>query len=143
MSSDTDRLELERPPTPQYTGWQAAIARFFKFDEYRTNFRIETLAGLTTFMTMAYILVVNPLILSDAIFLQQPKDLFAEQVFATAVSAAIGTFAMAFIARYPFAMAPGMGLNAFFAYSVVLTLKIDWPGKATDKKKREQSWALH
>lgn len=126
MSSDTDRLELQQPPTPQYTGWQAAIARFFKFDQYRTNFRIETLAGLTTFMTMAYILVVNPLILSDAIFLQQPKDLFAEQVFATAVSAAIGTLVMAFVANYPFALAPGMGLNAFFAYSVVLTLKIDW-----------------
>ncbi|MGL4619996.1 MAG: solute carrier family 23 protein, partial [Chroococcidiopsis sp.] len=126
MSSDTDRLELQQPPTPQYTGWQAAIARFFQFDRYGTNFRIETLAGVTTFMTMAYILVVNPLILSDAIFLQQPKDLFAEQVFATAASAAIGTLVMAFVANYPFALAPGMGLNAFFAYSVVLTLKIDW-----------------
>jgi AGZA family xanthine/uracil permease-like MFS transporter len=126
MSSNIDRLELQQSPPPQYTGWQAAIASFFKFDQYRTNFRIETLAGLTTFMTMAYILVVNPLILSDAIFLQQPKDLFAEQVFATAVSAAIGTLVMAFVANYPFALAPGMGLNAFFAYSVVLTLKIDW-----------------
>lgn len=124
-------LELQesnspQPSPPPYTGWQAKVARYFKFDFYRTNFRTEILAGLTTFMTMAYILVVNPLILSDAIFLSQPKDLFAEQVFATAISAAIATFAMALIARYPFALAPGMGLNAFFAYSVVLTLGIDW-----------------
>ncbi|PPS45046.1 NCS2 family permease [Chroococcidiopsis sp. TS-821] len=129
MNSDIDQLETQNPSSPggpQYTGWQAAIARYFKFGEYRTNFRIETLAGLTTFMTMAYILVVNPLILSDAIFLNQPRDLFAEQVFATAISAAVATLVMAFVAKYPFALAPGMGLNAFFAYSVVLTLNIDW-----------------
>ena len=53
-----------------------AIARYFQFDYYKTNFRTEILAGVTTFMTMAYILVVNPLILSDAIFLNEPKDLF-------------------------------------------------------------------
>lgn len=127
MNSDVNQLELEDSPKgPQYTGWRAAIARYFKFSDYQTNFRIETLAGLTTFMTMAYILVVNPLILSDAIFLSQPRDLFAEQVFATAISAAIATLVMAFVANYPFALAPGMGLNAFFAYSVVLTLNIDW-----------------
>ena len=71
MNSDIDQLETQNPSSPggpHYTGWQATIARYFKFGEYRTNFRIETLAGLTTFMTMAYILVVNPLILSDAIF---------------------------------------------------------------------------
>lgn len=126
MSTD---LELERPEPPggsPYTGWQAAIARYFKFEEYQANFRTELLAGLTTFMTMGYILVVNPLILSDAIFLEQPKDLFFELIFATAVSAAIGTFAMALLARYPFALAPGMGINAFFAYSVVLQLGIPW-----------------
>lgn len=127
MSGNADELELKpSPPDPAYSGWQAALARYFQFDHYRTNFRIETLAGLTTFMTMAYVLVVNPLILSDAIFLNEPRDLFAEQVFATAISAAIATLVMAFVARYPFALAPGMGLNAFFAYSVVLTLGFDW-----------------
>ncbi|MEO1672664.1 MAG: NCS2 family permease [Cyanobacteria bacterium J06631_2] len=103
-----------------------AIARYFEFNKYRTNFRTEILAGITTFMTMAYILVVNPLILSDAIFLNEPKDLFPELVFATAASAGIGTLIMGLIGKYPFALAPGMGINAFFAYSVVLGLGIDW-----------------
>ncbi len=107
-------------------GMLGAIANYFQFDKYRTNFRTEILAGVTTFMTMAYILVVNPLILSDAIFLNEPKDLFAELVFATAVSAGIGTLIMGLLAKYPFALAPGMGINAFFAYSVVLGLGIDW-----------------
>lgn len=126
MSTD---LEFERPEPPgrsPYTGWQAAIARYFRFEEYNANFRTEMLAGLTTFMTMGYILVVNPLILSDAVFLEQPRDLFSELVFTTAVGAAIGTLAMALLARYPFALAPGMGINAFFAYSVVLQLGIPW-----------------
>ncbi|MEM9510188.1 MAG: NCS2 family permease [Cyanobacteria bacterium P01_E01_bin.35] len=102
------------------------IARYFEFNKYRTNFRTEILAGVTTFMTMAYILVVNPLILSDAIFINEPQDLFAELVVATAVSAGIGTLIMGLLAKYPFALAPGMGINAFFAYSVVLGLGIDW-----------------
>ena len=103
-----------------------AIARYFEFERYKTNFRTEILAGITTFMTMAYILVVNPLILSDAIFLNEPKDLFAELVVATAVAAGIGTLIMGLLGKYPFALAPGMGINAFFAYSVVLGLGIDW-----------------
>lgn len=111
---------------PPRSGMLGAIANYFQFDRYRTNFRTEVLAGVTTFMTMAYILVVNPLILSDAIFLNEPKDLFAEIVVATAVSAGIGTLIMGVLAKYPFALAPGMGINAFFAYSVVLGLGIDW-----------------
>jgi AGZA family xanthine/uracil permease-like MFS transporter len=126
MSRQELDLPQSAPPTPAYTGWQAAIAHYFKFDVYRTNFRTEILAGVTTFMTMAYILVINPLILSDAVFLNQPKDLFSELVVSTALCSMIGTLVMAFLAKYPFALAPGMGMNAFFAYSVVLTLKIDW-----------------
>lgn len=122
MSSDLDI----QPTPPEQGGWQGAIARRFQFDFYQTNLRIEVLAGITTFMTMAYILVVNPLILSSAIFLNEPKDLFGQIAFATAISAAIGTFCMAFFANYPFGLAPGMGTNAFFAYSVVLGLGIDW-----------------
>lgn len=108
------------------TGWQGAIARYFKFAEYNTDFRTETLAGITTFMTMAYILVVNPIILSNAIFLEQPRDLFAQLAVASGVAAGIATLCMAFIANYPFGLAPGMGTNAYFAFSVVLGLGIDW-----------------
>jgi adenine/guanine/hypoxanthine permease len=127
--SQVNDLDLETPgsnPPPSYTGWQAAVARYFKFDLYGTNFRTEILAGVTTFMTMAYILVVHPLILSDAIFLSVPRDLFRELVIVTGISAAIGTLAMGLLAKYPFVQAPGMGMNAFFAYSVVLGLGIDW-----------------
>jgi AGZA family xanthine/uracil permease-like MFS transporter len=119
---------LERPPSggePQQ-GWKAAIARFFHFEEFQTDFRTETLAGITTFMTMGYILVVNPIILSNAIFLEKSGDLFAQLAVATGISAGIATLCMAFLANYPFGLAPGMGTNAYFAFSVVLGLKIDW-----------------
>lgn len=82
--------------------------------ENNTDVRTEVLAGVTTFMTMAYILAVNPLILSDT-------GMDAGGVFtATALSAVIGTLVMALYAKYPFGLAPGMGLNAYFAYTVVL-----------------------
>lgn len=128
VESNIDELKLpgSSPPGPPYTGWQAAIARYFKFADYKTNFKTEILAGITTFMTMGYILVVNPIILSNAIFLQQPGDLFSQLAVATAIAAAAGTLCMALFANYPFGLAPGMGTNAFFAFSVVLGLKIDW-----------------
>ncbi len=121
-------LELQKPapPNPTSEGWKAAIARYFQFDAYGTNFRIEVLAGITTFMTMGYIVVVNPIILSNAIFLEKSGDLFSQLVVATVIAAAIATFCMAFFANYPFGLAPGMGTNAYFAFSVVLGLKIDW-----------------
>ena len=90
------------------------MEKFFSLKENNTDVRTEVLAGVTTFMTMAYILAVNPLILSDA-------GMDAGGVFtATALSAAIATLVMALYAKYPFGLAPGMGLNAFFAYTVVL-----------------------
>ncbi|MFT5369269.1 MAG: AGZA family xanthine/uracil permease-like MFS transporter [Candidatus Latescibacterota bacterium] len=98
------------------------IARFFEFDERNTNFSTETMGGVTTFMTMAYIVVVNPGILSDAV----GGELFGELVFATCVSAAIATLLMGVLANYPFALAPGMGLNAFFTYGVVLGMGVHW-----------------
>jgi len=83
--------------------------RTFKLKEHNTNVRTEIMAGITTFMTMAYILVVNPNILSSA-------GMDRGAIFtATALSAAIATIAMAFLANYPVALASGMGLNAFFA----------------------------
>jgi AGZA family xanthine/uracil permease-like MFS transporter len=116
--------ELE--PTPPKASDSGAIARFFKFAELKTNLRTEIIAGITTFVTMAYILVVNPAILSNAIFLQESGDLFGELVIATAISSAIATLCMGFLSNYPFALAPGMGLNAFFAFSVVLGMGISW-----------------
>lgn len=94
--------------------------RYFGFKENGTSYRKEIIAGLTTFLSMAYILFVNPPILGDA-----GMDVGA--VFtATALAAALGTLIMGLLANYPIALAPGMGLNAFFAYSVVLGMGIDW-----------------
>jgi len=116
-----------KPPTPpEYEGWQAAVANYFNFSHYKTGFRTEIIAGLTTFMTMAYVLVVHPLIMSDAVFLEESGDLFRELVVVTGITAAIGSLVMGLYAKYPFVLAPGMGTNAFFAYSVVLGLGIDW-----------------
>lgn len=85
----------------------------FKLKEHQTNARTEILAGITTFLTMVYIVVVNPIILADA---GVPFD----QVFtATIISAVVGTLWIGLFANYPIAIAPGMGLNAYFAYSVV------------------------
>lgn len=94
--------------------------RYFDFKGNGTSYRTETLAGITTFLAMAYILFVNPLILADA---GMPQG----AVFtATALSAAVGTLIMGILAKYPIGLAPGMGLNAFFAYTVVLGMGIDW-----------------
>ena len=94
--------------------------RIFKLREHGTNVRTEVLAGLTTFLTMAYIIFVNPSILGDA---GMPK----ESVFvATCLIAALGTAIMALYANYPIALAPGMGLNAYFAYVVVLHMGFTW-----------------
>ncbi|WP_313164468.1 NCS2 family permease [Sedimentibacter sp.] len=90
------------------------MEKFFKLKEHNTDVKTEVLAGITTFMTMAYILVVNPGMLNST-----GMDLGG--VFtATALSSMIATLVMAIYAKYPFALAPGMGLNAFFAFSVVL-----------------------
>lgn len=96
------------------------MEKLFKLSAHKTNVRTEVLAGVTTFLTMAYILIVNPLMLSDA-----GMD-FGAVFTATALSSAIATLVMAFVANLPFALAPGMGLNAFFAYTVVLTMGYSW-----------------
>lgn len=97
------------------------LDRIFHLRENGTTVRTEILAGITTFMTMAYILAVNPTIMSAA-----GMDKGAV-LTATALASLIGTLCMAVFANYPFALAPGMGLNAFFAFTVVL----QWatPGK--------------
>ncbi|MBQ1275403.1 MAG: NCS2 family permease [Cellulosilyticum sp.] len=93
---------------------------FFKLKENGTNVKKEVIAGITTFMTMAYILAVNPDILSVA---GMDKN---GVLAATIISSVIATIAMALLANYPFALAPGMGLNAYFAYSVVLGMGYSW-----------------
>ncbi len=96
------------------------LERLFKLQEHGTNVRTEIVAGLTTFLTMAYIIFVNPSILGDA---GMPKG----AVFvATCLIAAFGTAIMALYANYPIALAPGMGLNAYFAYVVVLQMGYTW-----------------
>ena len=96
------------------------LERTFKLGEHGTTFRTEVVAGLTTFLTMAYIMFVNPSILGDA---GMPKG----AVFvATCLIAALGSTVMALYANYPIAIAPGMGLNAYFAYVVVLHMGYTW-----------------
>ncbi|GGK59623.1 MULTISPECIES: NCS2 family permease [Flavobacteriaceae] len=96
------------------------LDKFFKITENKSTLKTEIVAGITTFMTMVYILAVNPGILSAA---GMDKD----AVFtATALSAVIATLVMALVAKLPFALAPGMGLNAFFAFTVVLGMGYSW-----------------
>ncbi len=96
------------------------LEKFFNLKKNNTNIRTEIIAGITTFMTMAYILAVNPDILAKA-------GMDQGAVFtATALSAAIATLVMAIVAKLPFALAPGMGLNAFFAFSVCLGMGHSW-----------------
>ena len=96
------------------------LEKVFKLKENHTDVKTEILAGITTFMTMAYILAVNPSILSAA-------GMDQGAVFtATALASLIGTLCMAAFANYPFALAPGMGLNAYFAYTVVIGMGYSW-----------------
>ena len=96
------------------------LEKIFKLKKNNTSVKTEVIAGITTFMTMAYILAVNPSILSAT-------GMDSGAVFtATALAAFIGTLLMAIFANYPFALAPGMGLNAYFAYTVVLGMGYSW-----------------
>jgi AGZA family xanthine/uracil permease-like MFS transporter len=96
------------------------LERLFKLSENKTTIRTELAAGLTTFLTMAYIIFVNPQILSEA------GVPFSGALFATCLTAAVGSLIMGLLANYPFALAPGMGLNAYFTYTVVKTMGYDW-----------------
>src|SRR5579864_7670683 len=96
---------------------ESALARTFMLARHGTTVRTELIAGLTTFLTMVYIVFVNPEILGNA-------GMDKGAVFtATCIAAGASTLVMALYANYPIALAPGMGLNAFFAFSVVLTMK--------------------
>lgn len=99
------------------------LDRAFAVSESGSTLRTEARAGLTTFLTMSYILLVNPDILRHAI---PVPDAFAQLLFSTAAAAAVGCILMGVVARYPYAQAPGMGLNAYFTFTVVLGQKIPW-----------------
>src|SRR5499427_10463306 len=96
------------------------LEQYFRFAKLSTNWRTEILAGCTTFMTMAYIVFVNPAILHET---GMP---LAAVTAATCISAAAGSLLMGAFARYPIALAPGMGLNAYFTYVVVKGMGVPW-----------------
>jgi len=96
------------------------LEKFFKLQDNNTTVKTEVIAGFTTFMTMAYILAVNPNILS--VTGMNPKAI----LIARALASFVGTLLMAMLANYPFALAPGMGLNAYFAYTVVIGMGYSW-----------------
>ncbi len=99
---------------------QARLERYFAFAHHRTTWRTESLAGLTTFITMAYIIFVNPAILHET---GMP---LASVTIATCLCAGFGSILMGALANYPLALAPGMGLNAYFTYTVVLGMHVPW-----------------
>ncbi|WP_342429270.1 NCS2 family permease [Neobacillus sp. FSL H8-0543] len=105
------------------------MQKYFQFKELGTSYRQEFIGGVTTFLAMAYILVVNPLTLTLASVEDLPDALrmdYGAVFVATALAAAIGSIVMGLLGKYPLALAPGMGLNAFFAYTVVLGSGIPW-----------------
>jgi len=117
IAARLDWLSRNVEATPEETGF---LGRFFKLATNRTSVKTEVVAGITTFMTMAYILAVNPNLLSIAGI---PRG----GVFvATCLAAVVGTLLMAFMSNYPFVLAPGMGLNAFLTFSVVLGMGYSW-----------------
>ncbi len=96
------------------------IKKFFQFEQRGTNYRTEFVAGLTTFLSMAYILALNPIILGNS-------GMDHGAVFtATALAAIVGTLTMGLLANYPIGLAPSLGLNSFFTYSVVIGMNIPW-----------------
>lgn len=101
----------------------SGLDRYFGLTAQNSNVRQEMRAGLTTFLTMSYILFVNPQVLSTAI---DVPNAFVQLLMTTAIAAAFGSLAMGLIAKYPFAQAPGMGLNAFFAFTVVQGMGVAW-----------------
>lgn len=110
-------------PDQAVGGRRGGLDGFFNLSGQGSSVAQEVRAGITTFLTMSYVLFVNPQILSGAI---QVPNAFVQLLMATAIAAAFGSLAMGLVARYPFAQAPGMGLNAFFAFSVVLGMGVPW-----------------
>src|SRR5699024_10851331 len=113
-----------------HTRRNKAMKKFFQLEELGTNYKTEYIAGLTTFLAMTYVLFVIPATLALVGVEELPEGVTSIDqgaVFtATAIAAAIGSLFMGLIAKYPIVLAPGMGLNAFFAYTVMLGYEIPW-----------------
>jgi AGZA family xanthine/uracil permease-like MFS transporter len=113
--------ELLNGPDPDKAAPSGVLERMFALTERGTNTRTEVLAGVTTFLTMAYIILVNPAILGQA---GMPVAAVAA---ATCFAAAFASILMGFVANVPLALAPGMGLNAYFSFTVVQGMGVPWP----------------
>ncbi|GAB2606541.1 NCS2 family permease [Pseudactinotalea suaedae] len=113
-----ERAEPARP--------SSAVDRFFEITRHGSTVPRELRAGLTTFLAMSYIIFVNPSVLGNAIVIDGVDNVFTQLVIVTCIAAAFGSLVMGLIARYPFAQAPGMGLNAFFAFTVVIGMGYTW-----------------
>ena len=119
------------------------MEKLFKLRENGTTVRTEIMAGLTTFMTMAYIIALNPNLLTN--FGAEGKELWNGVFLATCIASAIGTITMAFLANKPFAMGPGMGLNSLFAVVAKLRLTsrrfaATWDTRSTLRRQRTTMW---
>ena len=120
MAKKTRTVAKAKSAAPAGGRFEAMLDSYFQLAKNGTSIRTETIAGITTFLTMVYIIFVNPQILGAA-----GMDKGAVFV-ATCIAAAISTLVMALYANYPIALAPGMGLNAFFAFTVVIGYKYSW-----------------
>src|SRR5690625_355040 len=118
--AEDDGHQRSKKENSRAAGW---LDRYFGVSAAGTTFPREARAGVVTFLTMSYILFVNPQVLGAAIDVPNGQ---VQLLMTTAMAACFGCLAMGLIARYPFALAPGMGLNAFFAYTVVLGMDIPW-----------------
>src|SRR5699024_4217251 len=116
----------EEDPAREKTRPKGPQDGYFGISKFGTNIPREIRAGLTTFLAMSYVIFVNPGVLSDAIQIPGVDNLFGQLVMVTCMAALLGSLYMGLIARYPFAQAPGMGLNAYFTYTVVITLGYEW-----------------
>ncbi|TDT30867.1 NCS2 family permease [Naumannella halotolerans] len=120
------KIENEPAGSPAPPKAPSLIDRYFGISAAASTVPRELRAGLTTFLAMSYIIFVNPDVLSSAIVVDGVDNIFTQLVITTCVAAAFGSLVMGLVARYPFAQAPGMGLNAFFAFTVVLGMGYTW-----------------
>lgn len=123
QSATTERADT---PGESTAPPRSAVDRYFEISRHGSTVPRELRAGLTTFLAMSYIIAVNPSVLSNAIVIDGVDNVFQQLVIVTCIAAAFGSLVMGIVARYPFAQAPGMGLNAFFAFTVVIGMGYTW-----------------